>query len=74
MAAYFQEYVRNKYQLPTGMLDDDFIQNLRFKSGGSEATIREIVSFIKYTENAEAVNDKQLANFHKQLETFYKSA
>lgn len=72
MSAYFLEHVRNKYQLQTSMLDDHFIKNLHLKTGAQESHIAEIVSFIGNVETAGIITDKQLARFHKQLETFYK--
>ena len=54
MAAYFLEHVRNKYKLPTGTLDDEFVKNLQFKSGVEEQEIRSIVSFIKYLDEADS--------------------
>lgn len=77
MAAYFLEYVRNKYKLQTSLLDEDFVNKLRFKTGAEEFEIREIVSFIKYIDempDTVKVTDSQLVNFHKQLESFYKKA
>jgi hypothetical protein len=72
MGAYFLEHVRNKYKLPTGSLDDGFVKNLQYKSGAEESEIRGIVSFIKYLDEAAAINNNQLTDFHKQLESFYK--
>lgn len=72
MAAYFLEHVRNKYKLPTNELNDEFITNLKFKTGAEEAEIRSIVSFIRELDHVHAVSDNQLANFHKQLEKFYQ--
>jgi hypothetical protein len=74
MAAYFLEHVRSSYKLPTGELDEDFVRKLKYKSGAEEHDIRGIVSFIKYSEDAPVITDKQLTDFHKQLETFYKTA
>lgn len=74
MAAYFLEHVRNRYKLPTGTLDENFISQLRFKSGADESEIRGIVSFIKYIDDAPAINNNDLTDFHKQLESFYKKA
>lgn len=71
MAAYFLEHVRNKYKLSTTVLNEDFIKNLQFKTGGDEAGIRSIVSFISDMETASAISDHQLIYFHKQLESFY---
>jgi hypothetical protein len=74
MGAYFLEHVRNRYKLSTGTLDDEFVKNLQFKSGATEEEIKGIVSFIKYADEAYAINYKELTNFHKQLESFYKKA
>lgn len=72
MSSYFLEYVRNKYKLLTGELDEEFIKNLQYKSGAGEQELRDIVNFIKYSEDAPVLSDKQLADFHRQLESFYK--
>lgn len=74
MAAYFLEHVRIKYKLPTGTLDENFVNNLRFKTGVEESEIRGIVSFIKYLDDAPAIKSEALIDFHKQLESFYKKA
>ncbi len=72
MGAYFLEHVRNKYKLPTGLLDDEFVKSLQYKSGAEESEIRGIVSFIKYLDDAVVIKNNQLTDFHKQLESFYK--
>ena len=73
MAAYFLDHVRNRYKLATNMQDEKFIQSLKMKSGQPEENIRAIVSFIKYIEDADVIDDEELAGFHKQLEGFYKN-
>ena len=72
MSAYFLEHVRNKYKLPTGTLNEEFINNLKFKSGEEETVIREIVTFINYLDGAPIVSSNQLTDFHKKLDSFYK--
>ena len=74
MGAYFLEHVRNKYKLPTGSLDDEFVKNLQYKSGVGESEIMGIVTFIKYLDEASEINNNQVTDFHKQLESFYKKA
>lgn len=74
MSAYFLEHVRSRYKLPTSELNDEFIKNLHAKTGIEEAELRDIVSFIHKMDSASEVNDKQLAWFHKQLESFYNKA
>ena len=72
MSAYFLEHVRNKYKLQTGVLDEEFINNLKYKSGAEETLVREIVTFINYSDHAPEISSKQLTDFHKMLESFYK--
>jgi hypothetical protein len=74
MAAYFLEHVRNKYKLLTGTLDDNFINQLRFKTGAPEHELRGIVSFIKYLDDEPLISSSALTDFHRQLESFYKKA
>jgi len=74
MSAYFLEHVRSRYKLPTSELDDVFEKNLYFKTGVTQEEIYGIVSFIRQLDSVENVSDKQLAWFHKQLESFYKKA
>ncbi len=74
MGSYFLEHVRNKYKLPTSSLDDEFVKNLQYKSGAGESEIRDIISFIKQLDDASTINNSQLTNFHKKLESFYTKA
>ena len=73
MAVYFLEHIRSVYKLPTHTLDEGFIQALHFKSAYPEHNIRDIISFINGLEAHPAVNEDQLAHFHKQLELFYQN-
>ena len=72
MASYFLEHVRNKYKLPTGTLDDEFVKKLQFKTGCEETEIQNIVSAIKALRTTTKMSDKQVADFHKKLESFYQ--
>jgi hypothetical protein len=74
MSAYFLEHVRNRYKLPTSVLDETFEQHLHFKTGVAKEEIHGIVSFIQQLEHASVISEKQLAWFHKQLESFYARA
>jgi len=74
MSAYFLEHIRNRYKLATNLLDERFIQLLKIKTDQAEDNIRSIVSFIKNLDMADEISTDQLADFHKQLEGFYKNA
>ncbi|MES1217965.1 MAG: hypothetical protein ABUT20_20835 [Bacteroidota bacterium] len=72
MGSYFLEHVRSNYKLSTSKLDNDFIKMLHFKSGYTENELQKIISFINFVDTAPGITDAQLADFHKQLEEFYK--
>jgi hypothetical protein len=74
MSAFFLEYVRSNYKLPTGTLDEPFIRALQYKSGYDEKQLREIVTFIKYAEDAPSIGSKDLNRFYRMLEQFYAKA
>ncbi len=74
MSAYFLEFVRSNYKLPTSLLNEDFIRLLHFKSGVGEKEIAEIVQFINQLDQGASINERQLAAFHKRLESFYQNA
>jgi hypothetical protein len=74
MSAYFLEHVRSRYKLATSTLNDEFVKNLHGKTGVDEADIAAIIQFINNMDTMAEMSDKQLAVFHKKLETFYRSA
>ena len=74
MAAYFLEHIRNRYKLSTTRLDEDFIVSLQQKTDQPEANIRKIVFFINNIDEKDVIGDEELADFHKELEEFYKAA
>jgi hypothetical protein len=73
MSSYFLEYIRTRFNLLTNKLDTDFIRSLQIKSGYPENDINEIVSFINYLDDSNAISDDQLIAFHKKLESFYQN-
>ena len=73
MSIYFLEHVRSQYKLPTHELNDEFINALHYKSGYPEEAIGEIISFVRFLQLSDTVNEKQLALFHRQLESFYQN-
>jgi len=72
MAAYFLEYVRANFKIPTGILDDGFIHSVHVKSGVEKQEIQKIVDFIRYLEENKIISSQQLAAFHQNLESFYQ--
>jgi hypothetical protein len=74
MAAFFLEHIRGRYKLSTIILDEEFIVSLQRKTAQPENNIRKIISFINNIDGAETIDDEKLAEFHKELEEFYKVA
>jgi hypothetical protein len=74
MSAYFLEHVRSRYKLPTQRLDEEFVQNLVYKTGAQEDLIRQIVNFIRSLDEERTVSAATMAVFHERLEQFYKNS
>jgi hypothetical protein len=73
MASYFLDHVRTRYKLSTQVLDDEFVQNLQYKSGYPTEDLRQIVGFINDLDGMPAISESQLSRFHKQVELFYQN-
>ena len=73
MGAYFLEHIRSQYKLATHAVDDDFITAVHKKTAYPLEELKKIVQFIKFTDEAPAISERQLSDFHKQLELFYQN-
>jgi predicted subunit of tRNA(5-methylaminomethyl-2-thiouridylate) methyltransferase len=72
MAVYFLEHVRSKYFISTSELNEEFIQKLSSKSGYGEDNIRSLTASVLNIQSATSVTEKQLADYYKQFQKFYK--
>ena len=73
MGIYFLEHVRTYYKIPTHDLHEEFLRTLQFKSGYDAEELRSIIVFIQQLQMQQPVSEKQLADFHRQLELFYQT-
>ena len=73
MGAYFLDHVRTRYKLTTQVLDENFVQNLHYKTGYPAERLQQIISFINYLDHTAAISEKQLSDFHQQVELFYQN-
>jgi hypothetical protein len=73
MGTYFLEHIRSQYKLSTHTIDDDFINALHNKTAYPMDELKQIVRFIQFVDTAPAISEKQLSDFHKQLELFYQN-
>lgn len=72
MTAHFLDHVRNRYNIPTSVLDEEFENRLAHKSGYPQAAIHDIVYQARALQDMPQVNDEDLLAFNGQLENFYK--
>jgi hypothetical protein len=72
MTAHFMDHVRNRYNIPTSRMDEDFEKKLSYKTGIDLQTIHDIVYQAKYLADQTSVSDVELLLFNQQLQNFYK--
>ncbi|MDF2380843.1 DUF4350 domain-containing protein [Nostoc ellipsosporum NOK] len=74
MTVYFLEHLRSRYQLSTGLLNDEFIQQVVDRTGVEEQEVRPIVETAARLQSNVSVSDKQLETYYRRLEKFYQQA
>jgi len=70
---YWKEYVRNRYNIPTKIMDKRFKQLLQQKSLMSENEVNRLVDTAIKLNNATSIDQKHLINLNNLLEQFYKN-
>ena len=72
MSAHFLDNVRNRYNLPTSVLNDEFENRLAYKSDYDRKAIHDIVYTINTLPDQLSVTDEELMAFNDKLEKFIK--
>lgn len=72
MSAHFLDNVRNRYNLPTSVLNDEFENRLAYKSDYDRTAIRDIVYTIKTLPDQLSITDEELMTFNDKLQKFIK--
>jgi hypothetical protein len=72
MAAFFVEHVRSRYKMAGNTPDENFINELQAKSQYDREELERIAAFIHQIDAQGAVTEQQLAQFYRQLKTFYQ--
>ena len=70
MSAHFLGYVRNRFNLPTSLLNDEFENKLAYKSDYDQTAIRDIVYTIKTLPDQLSITDEELLAFNDKLQKF----
>lgn len=72
MSAHFLDYIRNRYNLPTSVLNDEFENKLAYKSDYDKGAIQDIMYTIKTLPDQLSLTDDELLSFNNKLEKFTK--
>ncbi|UYQ92613.1 hypothetical protein MKQ68_21255 [Chitinophaga horti] len=72
MSTQFLEYVRNKYNLNTSVLDEQFIHRLSRKSNHSIEEVSTIIRMIDHVRLTSSLSDQELTSFYKSVYHFYQ--
>jgi len=68
---YLLEYLREKYQLKTNKLDNEFIEKLKAKLGIDALFANELINYIQFISVQEHVSDRELIELNKLIEKLY---
>ncbi|MEA5258003.1 DUF4350 domain-containing protein [Arcicella aquatica] len=71
--AYLLAYIRNKFHLKTTILDQEFKDDLSRKTNLPIAEINDLFDYVATMQSSEHVQEKDLVDFNKHIEAFYKN-
>jgi len=74
MSTHFFDHVRNKYNISTTVINEDFIDRLSYKSGFDKRELTVLINSTQTISNDPDLEDEALLIFNKQIEEFYKKA
>ena len=66
----FFEHIRSTYQLQTHSIDQEFIQNLAFKTGTTAQELNALFEYIQRLNTTENITEDDLKTLDKKLTTF----
>lgn len=66
------EYIRNRWQMSTGEIDEDFRRRLAGKSGVKRPLVDNLLNAIEGVKGSEKVSEDRLLFLHHQMEEFYE--
>lgn len=69
----FLSYIRDRYNLITTNIDEEFKQKLSAKSEINPVIINKIFDFYKNIKSSSFVSEQTLVDFHQRMDEFYKN-
>jgi hypothetical protein len=70
MSAHFLGHIRNRYNLQTSQLNDEFEEKLAFKSGYPITLVKDVIGQVRSVEDSYEVSDDELMAFNDKIDTF----
>lgn len=71
---YLFTHLRDKYQLNSNSLDNEFVERLASKTGIEPKFAAELIGYIRFIAAQTKVNDSELIELNKLIERFYKQS
>ena len=69
----FYAYIRDRYNLNTTKVDDEFMTKLIAKSEVPSPVLKKIFDFHKNIKSSQFVSEQTLIDFHLRMDEFYKN-
>jgi hypothetical protein len=69
----FLQFVRDRYKIQTRDLQEDFVDQLSLKSEIKPERIQKILDMYRAIDFSPEIQERTLADFHQQIESFYKN-
>jgi hypothetical protein len=73
MVNQFLEYVRTRFGLPTGMLDEDFTKRLAVRSGMETGKVSVLIRRMQQVRSGQTITEPELLGLDKGIDEFKKT-
>ena len=74
LTQFFLDHLRNKYNIKTNELNNEFAKNVSAKTNVPFEEVTEITEYIYFIQYSENIRGEQLMHYYQLLEKFYKKA
>lgn len=71
---FLLEYIRNRWQLSTGELDDEFRRRLAGKSGAKRPLVDNLFNTIDFVRKSSKIGEENLSLLHRMMDDFYNQS
>lgn len=71
---FLLEYIRNRWQLSTSELDDEFRRRLAGKSGAKRPLVDNLFNTVEYVRKSSKIGEENLNVLHRLMDDFYKQS